>query len=71
MSDILHFPSERVRDASDRFPPIIAQETLDAQEADEKIRAFYRSVAKGAWAVLRLVLLVIGSLGLLGLIIGG
>jgi len=40
MGDVLQFaPRERRSNADSVFPPIIAQEDIDTQEADEKRRA--------------------------------
>jgi len=71
-SNLIYFPpAERVSSAGDRFPPIMAQEDIDAQEADEKRRALYHSIVSGTLSLFKAVAIVIGCLGLLGFIVGG
>lgn len=71
-SNLIYFPpAERPSKAHSVFRPIMAQEDIDAQEADEQRRALYRSIVSSTLSVFKAVAIVIGCLGLLGFIVGG
>ena len=68
MGDVLQFaPRERRSNADSVFPPIIAQEDIDTQEADEKRRALVGKMGTYIrhgliWAVIWV--LVLAAIGL-------